>query len=65
MKIDKLTIGMWNIHGLYKDKIQDPAFVNIISSMHVVSLVETWSDKLTIPGFKLICNSQRIKKQKG
>ena len=35
---------MWNIQGLTPDKIIDHNFVNFLSKMHVISLVETWSD---------------------
>ena len=50
-----ISLGMWNIQGLKLDKIQDPHFVNFLSKMHVVSLVETWSDSgncINIPGYK-------------
>lgn len=44
MTTNNLKIGLWNIQGLNQDKIKDPAFLKIISNMHVFSLIETWSD---------------------
>jgi hypothetical protein len=59
---------MWNIQGFTQNKIIDQDFVNFISKMHVLSLVETWSDsgkpENSIAGFTLLCNNTRIKHKK-
>ena len=59
---------MWNIQGFTENKIMDQDFVNFISKMHVLSLVETWSDsgkpKNSIAGFTLLCNNTRTKHKK-
>ncbi|CAG2247315.1 unnamed protein product [Mytilus edulis] len=68
MTTNNLKIGLWNIQGLNQDKIKDPYFLNIISNMHLFSLIETWSDSgttLNIPDYALICNSSRSKHKKG
>ncbi|VDI29000.1 Hypothetical predicted protein [Mytilus galloprovincialis] len=67
MTTNNLKIGLWNIQGLNQDKIKDPTFLNIISNMHLFSLIETWSDSgttLNIPDYALICNSSRSKHKK-
>lgn len=57
-----LKLGMWNIEGLTQDKINDPHFYEVTSNLHVISLVETWSDgsqDFNIPGFDLVCSTSR------
>lgn len=59
---------MWNIQGFTQSKIIDKDFVNFISKMHVLSLVETWSDsgkpENSMAGFTLLCNNTRTKHKK-
>lgn len=63
-----LNIGMWNIQGFTQSKTIDQDFVNFISKMHVLSLVETWSDsgkpENSIAGFTLLCTNTRTKHKK-
>jgi hypothetical protein len=65
---DKLLdqFGEKLIKGMLADNIYQ--FVNFISKMHVLSLVETWSDsgkpKNSIAGFTLLCNNTRTKHKK-
>ena len=57
-----LTFGMWHIEGLNHDKINDPYCCNVISNLHVISLVETWSDgsqDFSIPDFDLMHSTSR------
>ena len=60
---DNLKIGMWNIEGLKTDKISDTQFMNVVSQLDIVSLVETWSngDHLNIPGHVLVSSTYRKK----
>ena len=63
-----LNIGTWNIQGFTPEKINDQDFIKFVSKMHVISLVETWSDSgkigYDIPGFTLLCNNTRKKHKK-
>ena len=58
---------MWNIEGLNRDKINDSYFNVLISNLHVISFVKTWSDgsqDLSLPGFDLIHRNSRKRDKK-
>lgn len=63
-----LKIGTWNIQGLTDEKINNEYFDNVVSKLHVISLVETWCDSgkphHDIPGFVCISKSNRKKHKK-
>ena len=62
-----LTIEMWNIEGLNRDKINDSYFNVLISNLHVISFVKTLSDgsqDLSLPGFDLIQRNSRKRDKK-
>ena len=65
-----LKCTYWNING-YKSKIvgnklEDPKFLNIISTSDIVGLAELHSDQdVSIPGFKCVKQKIREKKFKG
>ena len=64
----KLNIGMWNIQGLSLKKSTDEDFVNTISNVHILGLVETWcgggNPQIDISGFSFVTNSTRKKASK-
>lgn len=49
---------MWNIEGLTLNKTTDNHFLQLISNHHILSLVETRTDKdgpsVNLPGFEMI-----------
>ena len=67
MRLESIKIGTWNIQGFNNEKLNSPDFMNVISNMHVFSLVETWSDSgnfISIPGFTHIYSNNRCKHKK-
>ncbi|CAC5358441.1 unnamed protein product [Mytilus coruscus] len=62
-----LNIAMWNIEGLISSKINDSHFLQVISNLHILGLVETWLEDVNactnLPGFDLI-NAKTRKKNK-
>lgn len=60
-----LKLAVWNIEGLNNDKINDPHFQHIVAQFDIIGFVETWTNdidqKLLIPGFQLLCESNRTK----
>ena len=62
-----LKFEMWNIEGLNHDKINDSYFNDLISNLHVIRSVETWSDgsqDLSLQGFDLIHRTSRKRDKK-
>ena len=57
--------AVWNIDGLSLDKMTDADFTFSVKNVHILSLVETWSNDqqqcTNIPGFCLI--DQNIRKK--
>ena len=54
-----MSIGTWNIHGLYNnvlgDKTKNKDFIDIISKVDFMVLTETWSNcNIDLPGFETI-----------
>ena len=60
-----LNIAMWNFEGLTLNKTTDNHFLQLISNYHILSLVETWTDKDgPLPGFEIISMCSRKKHKK-
>jgi hypothetical protein len=59
---------MWNIEGLTLNKTTDNHFLQLISNHHILSLVETRTDKdgpsVNLPGFEMISMCSRKKHKK-
>lgn len=45
MKKFNLNIGHWNVHGLNKDKLEDPEFQNNVNNFDILCVTESWTHK--------------------